>query len=287
MDRAVEDEERGENESHATPRAWPVPCYVDEAMRRVVTALMLVQSLSGLLFPNLYRDPLWIRYAWKGNDLVTLVFVVPVLAFAIARPREPRFRAWTRGLFAYGVYNYAYYLFGASLNAFFPLYVVLFASSIVALARSMLDREEIEVRSSIGIKIASGTLIVTGIALLLVWIAQWVKYVFYGQSIDAGPDVMRLIAALDCSVMVPALVAGGVLLWRRQSFGLVLAPAASIMSATYMFVLFAGTLFAARAGIPGMASQLPLWGALVIVLGITTALLLHEPALSLRPAPSR
>ena len=37
------------------------------------------------------------------------------------------------GTLAYAVYNYAYYLFGAALNAFFPLYVAALITAALAL----------------------------------------------------------------------------------------------------------------------------------------------------------
>ena len=68
----------------------------------------------------------------KGNQLVnaviTLVAVLPRLASACRRA------------LGYGVYNYAYYLLGASLNVFFPLYVaaVVLAGITLILALSQL-----------------------------------------------------------------------------------------------------------------------------------------------------
>ena len=38
-----------------------------------LAALMVVQSMLGLLFPGEYRDAEWIKATWFGNDCVTLV----------------------------------------------------------------------------------------------------------------------------------------------------------------------------------------------------------------------
>lgn len=84
-----------------------------------------MQAALGLLFPGRYRDVEWIAATWWGNDWVTLGLAVPLLWFGAARA----VRGSTRGLLlwlgtlAYCVYNYAYYLFGAALNAFFPIYL--------------------------------------------------------------------------------------------------------------------------------------------------------------------
>ena len=89
-----------------------------------VGGLMLVQSALGLLFREQYRDVEWIAATWFGNDWATLVIALPLLAAGLTWTRRGSVRAlllWL-GTLAYAVYNYAYYLFGAALNAFFPLY---------------------------------------------------------------------------------------------------------------------------------------------------------------------
>ena len=92
----------------------------------VLAALMVVQSVLGLVFQGQYRDVEWIRATWFGNDWVTLVMVVPLLVASLLLARRGSIRGlllWL-GMLGYGAYNYAYYLLGAALNAFFQLYIV-------------------------------------------------------------------------------------------------------------------------------------------------------------------
>ena len=42
----------------------------------IVAALMVLQSVLGLMFPSQYRDDEWIRASWWGNDWVTLIVAV-------------------------------------------------------------------------------------------------------------------------------------------------------------------------------------------------------------------
>lgn len=253
-----------------------------KAASLVVLFLMVAQSAIGLLVPSVYRDPLWILWAWKGNDIVTLAIVAPMLGLSIARGSSPRSRIVWLGSLAYDVYNYAYYLFGATLNALFPLYVALFVGSILALVLVLAKTDRAAIRDSFRPstprRIIAGTLTATGLALCAVWLSQWAGLVFMGKSIDVGPEVARLIAALDLSIMVPSLVAGGVLLWRKNDWGWVLAPMASILSATYMLVLTVSSLLSARASIPGAAAQVPLWAALMTMLALVSAVLVRNAA---------
>ncbi len=64
--------------------------------------------------------------------------------------------------------------------------------------------------------------------------------------------------------MVPALTAGGVLLWRRVSWGFVIAVMASIQGTLYLFVLSVNSLVAIQRGLANAPGELPIWGTLTI-----------------------
>src|SRR5690349_7061626 len=95
-------------------------------LRTVLPALMAVQAVLGLVLHDQYRDIEWVAATWYGNDWVTLVLAVPLLLRVSTRSVGGSVRALaTRlGITAYAVYNYGFYLFGAALNVFFPLYVI-------------------------------------------------------------------------------------------------------------------------------------------------------------------
>ena len=104
-----------------------------------LSALMLVQSVFGRLLQGQYRDVEWIKATWFGNDWVTLVVAVPLLAVAVVLARRGSTRGlllWL-GMLGYAAYNYAYYLLGAALNAFFVLYVSALVLSVVTLILSL------------------------------------------------------------------------------------------------------------------------------------------------------
>jgi hypothetical protein len=91
----------------------------------MLTILVFLQSILGLLLQGQYRDVEWIKTAWIGNDWVTLLLAVPLMRMSLIFISKGSLRGlliWY-GLLGYALYNYAYYLFGADLNAFFPIYV--------------------------------------------------------------------------------------------------------------------------------------------------------------------
>lgn len=101
----------------------------------VFATLMVVQSVLGLVFRGQYRDAEWIRLTWFGNDWVTLVVATPLLVASLLLARRGSVRGlllWL-GVVGYGAYNYAYYMLGAALNAFFPLYVAALLVSVATL----------------------------------------------------------------------------------------------------------------------------------------------------------
>ena len=99
----------------------------------VVVVLMIIQATLGLAVGGLYPEQPWAVAAFRGNDLVTLLLAAPVLAVALVASRRRESSAsvliWL-GMLHYGVYNYAYYSFGAAFNSAFLLHVAALVASI-------------------------------------------------------------------------------------------------------------------------------------------------------------
>lgn len=233
----------------------------------IVGVLMAVQSAVGVLLPSVYRDTGWVTAAWYGNDFVTLLVVVPLLAWSLYATRRGSARAqllWL-AMLGYAVYNYAYYLFGAALNTFFPVYAALFALPVFALILA-LGRTDGDVIAS---RFAPSTprhwiaayMLFTGIALTLAWTAQWAAYVFVGTVPSIGVEGFQLVAAMDLTFAVPWFVVGAVLLVRRNAWGFLVAPIIILKGATYTLVLTTTSAVAAIRGVNGSVEQIPIWAA--------------------------
>jgi len=255
----------------------------------LLAALMSAQALTGLVFQHQYRDEAWIRAAWYGNDWVTLLAAVPLLVLGLLGAARGSMRGlliWL-GVLGYAAYNYAFYLFGAALNAFFLLYVLAFVIAVISLilVLSSVDVSGLarSFRPETPVRIIGGLLALIGVALGSVWVAMWAAHVFAGRPTPVGPEAFRLVAALDLSLMVPALTAGGVLLWRHAPWGYVLAAVASIQGALYLLVLSVNAIVGIRRGLVKAPGELPIWGALMV---LTTALAVMLVA-SVRPSACR
>ena len=224
----------------------------------------------GLVFQTAYRDVDWIRATWFGNDWVTLLVAVPLLLTGFVRAAAGSIRGlllWL-GLIGYALYNYAFYLFGAALNAFFPLYVaaLVLSAIVLILALSHIDARRVaeSFRPTTPVRLIGGSLVFVGLGLASVWIAMWAAYIFAGRPTPVETEAFKLVAALDLSLMVPALTVGGVLLWRRMPWGYVIAAIAATQGALYLFVLSVNSLVAIQRGIANPPGELPIWGTLTI-----------------------
>lgn len=211
----------------------------------LTVGLAAIASAGGLLLPNLYQETdEFYRTAWYGNDWVTLVAVVPMLALALWRSWRGSRRAqlvWLGGLW-YMLYNYAFYLFGAVFNAFFLLYVALFTLSMYALFLGLYDLDLEGIRQSFRdrtpVRWISGFLVFITLPLLIVEGGQCVNFILTGVV----PEVPSLIFALDLSFVIPASILGGILLWQRRAWGFVLAALMLVKGATYGLVLATNTI---------------------------------------------
>lgn len=246
----------------------------------VLAFLMLAQSALGLLFHAHYRDAAWITATWLGNDWVTLAVVVPVLAVAATFAARGSLRAllvWL-GVLAYAIYNYAYYAFGAALNAFFPLYLaaLLLAALSLTLALAAIAPSMVASRFDTGValRIAAGYFVGVGISLAGIWMAMWAAYVFAGYPTPADTEAFKLVAALDTVLMVPPMVIGGLLLWRERPWGFVVTPIVGIQGSLYLLVLSINSLIAVGRGFVPAPGEFPIWSALATTTITATLLIL-------------
>ena len=262
----------------ATPRAGTAAGTRTAAWRLslLIAGLMAIQSAVGVLVPAVYRDTGWVTAAWFGNDLVTLLVAAPLLVWALYAVRRGSLRAqliWY-AMLGYAVYNYAYYLFGAALNAFFPVYAALLFlpafALILALGRADVGAIASRFAPSTPRRWVPAYMLFTGVGLTVAWTAQWAAYLLAGTVPNIGVDGFQLVAAMDLTFMVPWFVIGAVLLLRRGAWGYVVAPIIIVKGAAYTLVLATTSTVAGLRGVEGSFEQIPIWGAWTL-LGLLAA----------------
>ena len=254
----------------------------------VVLLLMVVQAALGLTDPGLYPEQPWAVAAFRGNDLVTLLLAAPVLAVAMLASRRRQSSAsvlvWL-GMLHYGVYNYAYYSFGAAFSSAFLLHVAALVASIgglLMLATSIdAGRASRGVATGTRARVVAAFTTVVGVALVAAWGGLSLRFAITG-TLPANvmpPSAVHLVYAIDLSLLAPVFVVAGVLLWRREAWGSVLAVAINASGAVYLAVLWAVGGFQSDAGIPGTTWASPVAiGSVLACLAATLALLVHPHA---------
>jgi hypothetical protein len=103
---------------------------------------------------------------------------------------------------------------------------------------------------------------------------MWGAYAFASRPTPVEPEAFKLVAALDLSLIVPALIVGGALLWRRRPWGYVIAAIASIQSALYLLVLAVNSLVAIHRGLVKAPGELPIWLPLTMFMTFSALVLL-------------
>ena len=249
----------------------------------LVAGFMVAASAVGLLLDGLYRDGGWARAAFRGGDLATLVVAVPLLVVSLVLSMRGSRRAqpiWL-AMLGYSVYNYAYYAFGAAFNDAFLLHIALLSMSIFALACAASGLSVAAFAASFravrGTRWVGGLLMLIGIAQGGLWIFLLLRFALTGQLLNDIPvEGQHLVFALDLTLLVPSLVVGGMLLYRRTAMGLVIGTAVSVFGVVYQINLMLAGVFAESAGVAG-ATAFPLEGVLLTgALAVASAVLLLQ-----------
>ncbi|MGH3459078.1 hypothetical protein [Aeromicrobium sp.] len=223
----------------------------------VVVALgIVVAAMYGLLAAEPYRDlPAATVLGAKAQDVCSIL-VAGALTFLVLRPLvTPRAHLVRLGLLAYVAYSYAIYLTGVPMNRVFLVYVVIEAAAGAALLDGL-----IRLRPSAWPRIRSrrlerGTgwmLLVVAVLFAMLWLSTLVPYALGGPPPDPEGvgGTPYPVFVLDLVVVLPCLLAVGLLLVHGRAIGGPLAVVALIKIVTLFTALWAGVAAVAVTGEP-------------------------------------
>jgi hypothetical protein len=189
----------------------------------IVALLMTLASVAGLLYPaRLYpTEPL--QQSFVPNDVINLVLVLPILLGSIWFARRGKLLGllfWPGAIFVV-FYNAVAYVFALPLNAGFLLNLGLVTTSaytMIGLVASV-DGDAVKRRLSGAVpeKVAGGILAGLGGLFLLLAVSS-VGSALVNQTPIAEADLAVQVAD---SLIAPASIIGGILLWRREPLGYV------------------------------------------------------------------
>lgn len=228
----------------------------------LVAGLALVAALVGLLYPptgsafsfttvhgatvELYGQG-WYQLdtpiaavGFMAADMVTLVMALPLLIMAALfyRRRSLKGGFLLSGTLAYFLYNYGSLAFGATYNHLYLIYTVIFSASLFSLLAVLLSFDVTALPGCFSTRLPrrslSVFLIASGVILLLVWLMlSIVPALLQGTApLEAAYYTTFTTGVIDIAIVAPALIAAGLLLYRRVPLGYLLAATLLVFTVT-------------------------------------------------------
>lgn len=203
---------------------------------------------------GLYRyDPASVASEGVIWDVVDLCLTLPLFVVAIVLNWRGslRGRLLLSGLLFYFFYQYLQYAVMVAFNPLFLVYVAIFALSAVTFFLNVrvieVGRLPAHLSASFPRRLLIGFTLVMSAALTLLWFGRIIPYTLAGRFPDEFAGMTTLVTqALDLGLVVPLLLSTSILLWKRSSWGYLLAG----ISATFGFV---------------MSITLPAWIAVLLI----------------------
>jgi hypothetical protein len=244
-------------------------------------ALLVVTSVAGLLYggDGLYQADPRLLPQFFGQDAFALVAALPALLVGIRLTERGSARGlvlWA-GTLLYIAYWYQFYLSGIPFGPLFLVHVGLVSSSVlglaVLLARVDVERFRRRFPASLPARFLAGVMIGLASLFALAWIIDVAARLQHGESLD---PVARGVYVTDLTLLLPAMIGGGLLLWRRNAWGYVLAGPLLLNALGSMLTLATTSVLAHSAGVSVAASQLAGLAAAALVMLVCAAVYFRD-----------
>jgi hypothetical protein len=203
----------------------------------LIAVLMAVTSAAGLLDRTAIYPTEELLRTFVPNDVVNLIIGLPILLGSMGLARRGKLiglLCWPGVLF-FALYNYIAYVFALPFSWAFPIHLALAMLSLYTLAGlvASIDGKVVQQRLSgaVSEKFAGGVLAGFGFLFVLRVLGIIVSALSNGNVISETD----LAVNISDFLISPALIIGGLLLWRRNEFGYV-AGLGLLFQASILFV---------------------------------------------------
>lgn len=243
-------------------------------------ALAVVSSFGAFDAATYERDAASMAAQGAGQDLVNLVFVVPLLVFTlIFMLRNSRIASLIYGgTVFYILYSFFIYAFGLNFNKFFLLYCLILGSSLYLFILVILELNRMDVQNWFSEKVPTR---LTGVYLLLIsalFYMLWLKDIIPAVLKNTIPRnvsdynlLVNPVHVLDLSIALPGLVLTAVLLMKKRRLGYILAPILLVFI-IILTVALAGMVMMTNAR--GITEDMPT-AVIFIVLAVISIVILY------------
>jgi hypothetical protein len=255
----------------------------------VIALVLTVASLAGLFFPNQLYPSADLRMVRLPLDLFTLFVALPLLLGSMRSTHRGHLvglLCWP-GVLLYVLYVSITHLVGVPFSAQFPAYLLLAplsAYTVVGLVVSI-DRQAVQQRLSgaVPARVVGGLL--TGLTgLFILMNLADIASALITQTPAGAPSVAAWVG--DFAV-IPACLAGGILLWRRHALGYVAAPGLLLLYSLLFLGLIPVMVHSAWAtGSPVDLAGVIMMSALAVVCLVALAFSVRGRAGDVGPPPT-
>ena len=189
----------------------------------IIAILMAVASVAGILFRTIIYPTDELLGTFVSNDVVNLVIGLPITLGSMWLARRGKLIGllfWSGALF-FVLYNYLIYVLAMPFNLVFLLHLTLVTLSVYAIIGlvASINGQSVQMRlaGAVHERIVGGVLIGMGLLFLL----QVVGVMVIALANTTPITGTELAVHISDFLISPALVIGGVLLWRHKEFGYV------------------------------------------------------------------
>jgi hypothetical protein len=203
----------------------PIRCNLTlaYAISLVIAALLTIASVAGLLYQTILYPTDELLQSFVPNDVINLFIGLPILLGSMWLARRGKLIGllfWPGALF-YVFYTYIVYVFSMPLNVAFLLHLTLLTLSAYTLIGLVgcIDGKVVQHQLTGAVPERAGGDVLAGFGFLFFLRASAVMVnAILNQTPVAGAELALNVADF---IIAPALVIGGVLLWRCEAFGYV------------------------------------------------------------------
>ena len=203
-----------------------------------------------------YYDTVSTAAQMQGNDLITLVVGLPLLAMSawFAFRGSLRGRLLLSGTLGFFLYTYMSMSMLTAYNALFLVYVALFTLSLYAFILSLMAVDVASLPQHFSPRLPhgwiAGVLFAVGGFLTLAWLGRIGSPLLQGQTPALENTTTLVIQAMDLTLIAPLAFLAGILLLRRSAWGYLLSSLAVLKGLTMALGVSAMGINMALQGVP-------------------------------------
>ncbi|MCE7993997.1 MAG: hypothetical protein HEP71_18555 [Roseivirga sp.] len=234
----------------------------------ILAGLTLIATLTGVFRNDFYQDDEWVRAQWLGQDVVTLIFGIPLLLLAAKKAIVNRSLVWElvlAGTLLYFSYIYTFYVFEANFTFLYFFHLPIFSLSLLCffiVCHHILNaRNDYAFTDKMSRFTIVFYLLLISAMLSWLWLQDLINHLvmeeFLSQTPDGQPPLV--IYSLDLGILIPLAVIACLLLLRNHALGLILIGI--VLTKTFLlgFALMAMSLSMYRLGLDHDIFLITLW----------------------------